>query len=319
MHHGKGSGDVSAMLNYCPTDGDELQTRSAIRAESEAALAAGPRGRRRWVLHAAPPEQRIPEFTANVTVLNASKPWDVTVGEITRPFAVDYAVNLGAALNYTPSRSDVISLIAAIGAAGNGGLSYYNNLRSDGFILAGSAASGNVFVESCSHIHTIVQQLLGPVINATEIGKLVLPDNEPSSGGFETATLSAPPSPEIGTTGSDPGPEATLSEKIRALEEAHLTPEVQPDARRAISEAALFVDREIRAPHGSVSLSEDGIVTLKWEKNDSGVLLIFAGDGAGTYAISVKGSPYGVNYHDFDISDELPIQARRAIEEITEA
>ena len=106
----------------------------------------------------------------------------------------------------------------------------------------------------------------------------------------------------------------TLVEKIRALKYEELVdPEAVEDARAALDQAARFVERELPDAQAFATLSDEGLVTLRWQKGGEGMLLIFAGDGLGTYAIREHGGAYGTNYREFDLKDPLPVAARDAI------
>jgi hypothetical protein len=126
------------------------------------------------------------------------------------------------------------------------------------------------------------------------------------------STAAAPALPVI------PQPHRTLSGEIRALDwKACVAPEAVGDAKRAVEQAADFIARERVNDRAAVILSDDGVVTLRWERGERGVLLIFAGDTRGTYAVRGNGQSYGTNYREFELKNPLPSEARGAIRDIT--
>lgn len=102
-----------------------------------------------------------------------------------RPFAIDYATNLRTALAYIPMRAmdipdkrllgdaarifrDAFRKVTQTSPAKNSRWTYDNDARSDGFILAGSMASGPEFKIACERVSSVVQQLLGTEIVTTD-------------------------------------------------------------------------------------------------------------------------------------------------------
>jgi hypothetical protein len=55
-----------------------------------------------------------------------------------------------------------------------------------------------------------------------------------------------------------------------------------------------------------VMFSDDGILTLQWQRGEFGAALIFAGDGMVSIALKRPGQFYAENGMDVAISDELP-------------
>jgi hypothetical protein len=66
-----------------------------------------------------------------------------------------------------------------------------------------------------------------------------------------------------------------------------------------------------------ITLSEDGILGLQWQRGDRGVALIFAGDGFASIAFRRPGQYYAENGIESQIDDHLPKEFYDALESVT--
>jgi hypothetical protein len=119
-------------------------------------------------------------------------------------------------------------------------------------------------------------------------------------------------------------PEASgVSPLARMILEAHkgtsLDEDVVEEAQRAVDDACAFANREIPEQKPLVMVSDDGLVMLQWRNENSGVLLIFTGDGTGNYSIKCPGGSYTANNVEFLLADGLPAVVRSEIERIASA
>jgi hypothetical protein len=108
-----------------------------------------------------------------------------------------------------------------------------------------------------------------------------------------------------------------LAKAIRATHSRTvLDNDVVESARRAVDEACAFVERELPNYSPTVMLSDDGVVMLQWRSPDTGVLLIFTGDGTGSFSIKKPGGRYSEGTEEFSIAGAIPVDARAAIDSI---
>jgi hypothetical protein len=103
---------------------------------------------------------------------------------------------------------------------------------------------------------------------------------------------------------------------VSAFSNAKLDDDATECAARARDEAVGFADREIPFARPAVDVSEDGVVTLQWRGGDSGVMLVFIGDGTLAYSVKNADSTYGAGVRELPITNVLPKTLRAAIEQL---
>ena len=158
--------------------------------------------------------------------------------------------------------------------------------------LSGSMAMGTITFVSVGSDPQIVEPNKDIVIAA----RLVV-DADMASGGDGTID---PPSP--------------LSAAIVAKRK---TAKVDADyidiADAATGDALAVVARAGLSGDPRIMFSDDGILTLQWQRGEHGVALIFAGDGLASIAFRRPGQFYAENGIDVSISDELPPAFKTAL------
>ncbi len=108
---------------------------------------------------------------------------------------------------------------------------------------------------------------------------------------------------------------SSLSRKIReAYQSAQLDHDAAETARRAVNDAIGFVDFNLPGGKPLVMLSDDGVLSVQWRLGHLGVMLVFTGDGTGTYSIKRPGGSYAVGAKDFRLEDGLADEVRAAID-----
>ena len=106
-----------------------------------------------------------------------------------------------------------------------------------------------------------------------------------------------------------------LAKKIRAVYEiAELEKDAAEPARRAVNDAIKFVDFNLPGGEPLVMLSDDGVLSLQWRRGERGVMLLFPGDGTGTYSIKEPGGSYAIGARDFPLEAGLVEEVRAAID-----
>lgn len=92
-----------------------------------------------------------------------------------------------------------------------------------------------------------------------------------------------------------------VERSVAEIEPSHL---IVADA--AMNDALAVVNRANLDGSPNVMFSEDGILTLQWQRGEFGVALIFAGDGTASIAFRRPGQLYAQNGIDIAVSDDLP-------------
>lgn len=82
--------------------------------------------------------------------------------------------------------------------------------------------------------------------------------------------------------------------------------ESQAQADAAVDDALSFVQERDLDGEPKVMLSEDGILTLQWQKDNFGLALLFAGDGVVSISFRRPGQRYAENGVDISVEDDLP-------------
>lgn len=109
-----------------------------------------------------------------------------------------------------------------------------------------------------------------------------------------------------------------LAQMIGAVyKRTSLDEDVAKEAERAVADARAFANREIPEEKPLVMVSDDGLVMLQWRDESSGVLLIFTGDGTGSYSVKPSGGSYTANNLEFSLADGLPAIVKSEIKRIT--
>ena len=87
-------------------------------------------------------------------------------------------------------------------------------------------------------------------------------------------------------------------------------------ANSAASDAKTLLGRSTLDGEPLVMFSDDGILTLQWQRGHYGVALIFAGDGEASIAFSKPGQLYAQNGIDIKITDDLPASFHEALAKV---
>jgi hypothetical protein len=107
-----------------------------------------------------------------------------------------------------------------------------------------------------------------------------------------------------------------LAEEIAAVHKAtDLDEEAAETARSVVGDARRFVAAHLPHAEPRVLLSDDGVLTLQWRKDDRGLIMIFSGDGTATFSIREPGGFYSTNGIEFHLSEGLPV----AVTEFTDS
>jgi hypothetical protein len=106
-----------------------------------------------------------------------------------------------------------------------------------------------------------------------------------------------------------------LAKRIRAVyENTELDEDAVGSTRRAVNDAIRFVDFSLPRGEPLVMLSDDGVLSLQWRLGNRGVMLVFTGDGTGTYSIKEPEGSYAVGAKDFRLEDGLIEEVKAAID-----
>jgi len=153
--------------------------------------------------------------------------------------------------------------------------------------------SGALTLESCliDTTSAVTVFTYASVVQAGSAGVCVYP----LSGG--TLLASVPAAPE------HPG----LARAILAERSALRLDEAKDKVVDAATSDSLKIVRNADLPgHPRVMFSDDGILTLQWQRGEYGVALIFAGDGIASIAFKRPDQFYAENGVDVPVSEELP-------------
>jgi hypothetical protein len=248
---------------------------------------------------------------------------DVRGSAVSRPFAVDYASSLMRALCYEPVRETEAKwgLVSAFGhlkelafgsraEAVSGAIAYNKSFRSDGYVLAGSGAIGVVFGHTVTTIGGALEQLLGTgVVEAKPIQ--VYNGNISSHSTTDATYVALWSGSEVASTSS------SLISRIKSLDVTNLVDqEAQGLAARSMADAITLLHRHSLTMETAVSLSDDGVLTIKWLRDSKGALLIFGGEGIVTFAIRKGDQNYGSNYREISIERGLDREVIGFIQEL---
>jgi hypothetical protein len=245
-----------------------------------------------------------------------------------RPFAVDYAVHLSTALAYKPDRSVAIeretgthSIIQSVVAFVGGIVAntftthrmgctwqYYDALRSDGYLLAGSTASGQVFRDVIGTIGIAVEQLLGQEIPVSDLAR--------SSDHFSVHGDIRPSNVRIVDWAPRRRQRSPLEIAVLGLDIDNVPQDAREIGASALCDVLILLGRTNLRENGTASISDDGIVTLRWHSDKKGALLVFSGDGTVTFAAREDDQLYGMNHREYSIETGLPQSAIETINEI---
>lgn len=98
-----------------------------------------------------------------------------------------------------------------------------------------------------------------------------------------------------------------LGERIDAARAvATVEPEAIVTADSAARDAKYLVDRATLGGEPRIMFAEDGILTMQWQRDGYGVVLLFAGDGEASIAFKKPGQLYAQNGIDIKVTGELP-------------
>jgi hypothetical protein len=95
-----------------------------------------------------------------------------------------------------------------------------------------------------------------------------------------------------------------IAERLRSDVDA----ECSAIADAAKQEAVAIVQRWNLSGDPRVMFSDDGVLTLQWQRDEYGVALIFAGDGMASIAFRRPGQLYAENGIDVAINENIPKQ-----------
>jgi hypothetical protein len=230
-----------------------------------------------------------PDTTSQVVLLPAAPSGSWAVNCVPRPFAVTYARNLHPALMYAENRASELYTEYDIWPSPEtirGG-----RISTAGCIFAGSGGSGRVFKETVDRIAEAVVLFLGPEM------KMVSFSDPRASALFAGSTLAA-------STRQASVPSSSVLLQLEAIDPSTVVEAEDLDAaRKALNEAKLFVRRHALDQATRVGISDDGAVTIAWERENAGLLLVFVGDGLVTIGQRSGAQLYAHNYSVLPLHD----------------
>src|SRR5271170_4351350 len=98
-----------------------------------------------------------------------------------------------------------------------------------------------------------------------------------------------------------------LVDRIRATRSgARIDAPCSEIASAAMNDAVQLVALRSLEGRPRIMFSQDGILTMQWQRDDVGVALIFTGDGEVSIALRRPGQLYAENGIDIKIHEELP-------------
>jgi len=113
-------------------------------------------------------------------------------------------------------------------------------------------------------------------------------------------------------------PATDLSDLIRAERNAaRIDPNFISAADAAVGDALFLVQNVSIRGTPAISLSDEGILGLQWQKDDYGAALLFAGDGVVSIALKKPSQFYAENGIDVPISSTLPAEFTSVLAKIT--
>jgi len=101
-----------------------------------------------------------------------------------------------------------------------------------------------------------------------------------------------------------------------ARDSADVEEDCESIANDAAKDAVTMVARNKLGSVPFISFSDDGILSLQWERNNSGVGLIFAGDGTASIVFRRPGQFYAENGIEVAVNDDLPQSFNDALADI---
>jgi hypothetical protein len=125
----------------------------------------------------------------------------------------------------------------------------------------------------------------------------------------------------VGQTALGPEAVAPSDETVTLrIETAYRLATIEEDAREiakaAVADAKGFSVRHRFASDPIILVSDDGVLTLQWRRENRGVMVIFTGDHTATYSVKEPGGYYASNGQEFDLAGALPVDLRRAIDSL---
>ena len=125
------------------------------------------------------------------------------------------------------------------------------------------------------------------------------------------------------TGGSDQGSEVSQNSQVatliltakleHVLDVWSVDEEFVDSAKKAVKDAIMLTNRLQLSGSPSISLSDDGILTMHWKRPLGGIALIFMGDGDVDYAISAENRTYTDHVTPFRIDDDIPMDLETAL------
>jgi hypothetical protein len=124
-------------------------------------------------------------------------------------------------------------------------------------------------------------------------------------------TLNTPPRP---ITPSITPAKSGLADRIAAERSAAaIDKECFETADAAARDAQVLFQRQTPGGSPRIMFSEEGILTLQWQRGEYGLALIFAGDGIASIAFKRPGQLYAENGLEVAIFDDLPTEFNEAL------
>jgi hypothetical protein len=105
----------------------------------------------------------------------------------------------------------------------------------------------------------------------------------------------------------------------RVLEKRSSTsfePDVTAIADASVADALTMLRRAVVGGSPRVMFSDDGTLTIQWQRGDHGVALIFAGDGLASVVFRRPGQLYAENGIEVPVSDPLPAEFLEVLAEV---
>jgi hypothetical protein len=122
--------------------------------------------------------------------------------------------------------------------------------------------------------------------------------------------VSQPPCAEHSSSVLEDWMEASLAGELSGL--CH---DAGGSARAALRDASLLARREGLIRPDMCAISEDGVLSLQWERGVHGFMVVFSGDGEGSFSSRHDETFYSY-ITDFYVEAGLPPQGRLALDRV---
>jgi hypothetical protein len=127
------------------------------------------------------------------------------------------------------------------------------------------------------------------------------------------------PAPSAGSgRASKPSPESKIIDRLIAERAAaEVAPENTALADAATGDAVVLIEHAKLNVAPRVMFSDDGVLSLQWQRGDCGVLLVLCGDGMASIGFRRPGQYYAENGIEIAVTDDLPPQFTEAFAAVT--